>query len=69
MRVYDDKFFKNNNLQRNWVQENHSYTEKRGTIRGFHFQFPPYTETKLVRAVRGEILDVFIDLRADLKSV
>jgi dTDP-4-dehydrorhamnose 3,5-epimerase len=46
-----------------WVQENHSRSEKKAIIRGLHFQLPPYAETKLVRCIRGAVLDVFVDLR------
>ncbi|MFC1917400.1 dTDP-4-dehydrorhamnose 3,5-epimerase [Chloroflexota bacterium] len=63
MRVYDDKTFKQCGLHQEWVQENQSLSVEKGTIRGLHFQFPPYTETKLVRVVGGEVLDVFLDLR------
>ena len=63
MRVYDDTIFKKYGIHRNWVQENHSLSVEKGVIRGMHFQFPPHSETKLVRAISGEIYDVFIDLR------
>jgi len=63
MRVYDDKTFRKYGIHRNWVQENHSLSVEKGVIRGMHFQFPPDTETKLVRVISGEIYDVFIDLR------
>ena len=63
MRTYDDKIFRSHGLHQNWVQENHSYSEMKGSLRGLHFQFPPYAETKLVRAVGGEIYMVFVDLR------
>ena len=65
MRVFDDKIFKEFGITNKWVQENHSRSEQKGIIRGFHFQFPPYAETKLIRAVRGEAIDVFVDLRKD----
>jgi len=65
MRTYDDKIFNEAGLNFNWVQENHSRTLKKGTIRGLHFQFPPNAETKLIRCLRGKILDVFVDLRKD----
>jgi len=65
MRTYDDNIFGQNGLEQHWVQENHSYSKKKGTIRGLHFQFPPNTETKLVRAVQGEIFMAFVDLRKD----
>jgi dTDP-4-dehydrorhamnose 3,5-epimerase len=63
MRAYDRELFNQNNLDREWVQENHSRSEKKGTIRGLHFQLSPYCETKLIRCIKGEILDVFVDLR------
>ena len=63
MRTYDNKIFKKHGIHQNWVQENHSYSKMNGTLRGLHFQFPPHTEAKLVRAVSGEIFMAFIDLR------
>jgi dTDP-4-dehydrorhamnose 3,5-epimerase len=65
MRAYDTALFEQAGLHRPWAQENHSRSERRGIIRGLHFQFPPFAETKLVRCVRGEIFDVFVDLRKD----
>jgi len=63
MRVYDDKIFGEYGIHRNWVQENHSLSIEKGVIRGMHFQFPPHSETKLVRVISGKLYDVFIDLR------
>ncbi len=63
MRTYDDAIFKNYGLDKKWVQENHSRSEQKGVIRGLHFQLPPFAETKLLRCIRGKILDVFVDLR------
>ena len=65
MRVFDARLFAEAGLERPWVQENHSRSERRGIIRGLHFQFPPYAETKLVRCIRGAVWDVFVDLRLD----
>jgi dTDP-4-dehydrorhamnose 3,5-epimerase len=45
------------------VQINHTLTTTRGTVRGLHFQFPPYAETKLVSCIKGEVFDVAVDLR------
>ncbi|QGU33520.1 dTDP-4-dehydrorhamnose 3,5-epimerase family protein [Thermochromatium tepidum] len=45
------------------AQINHSYTAKRGTVRGMHFQYPPHAEMKLVICLRGEVWDVAVDLR------
>lgn len=63
MRVFDDTVFEKIGINRKWVQENHSKSLKKGIIRGLHFQLPPYTETKLVRCIKGAVFDVFIDLR------
>ena len=46
------------------AQINHTYTARAGTVRGLHFQHPPYAEMKLVSCLRGEVWDVAIDLRA-----
>ncbi len=46
-------------------QINHSFTAKRGTVRGMHFQLPPNTETKLVSCIRGSVWDVAVDVRRD----
>lgn len=45
------------------AQINHSYTKKKGTLRGLHFQNKPFSEKKLVTCIRGEIWDVAVDLR------
>lgn len=47
------------------AQCNISYNRKRGTIRGMHYQLPPYEEIKLVQCIDGAIYDVIIDLRPD----
>ena len=47
----------------NFVQENHSYSKKAGTLRGLHFQSPPRAQGKLIRCIRGSILDVAVDAR------
>ncbi len=46
-----------------FVQDNESKSSQ-GVIRGLHFQLPPYAQTKLVRVIEGEVLDVAVDLRA-----
>jgi dTDP-4-dehydrorhamnose 3,5-epimerase len=61
--VYSRSYFESLGIRDNFVQENHCVSPKRGTIRGFHYQLPPYGQSKLVRVVRGRILDVNVDLR------
>jgi dTDP-4-dehydrorhamnose 3,5-epimerase len=46
-----------------FVQDNHSLSVPKGTVRGMHFQAPPFAQIKLVRCTRGSILDVAVDLR------
>jgi dTDP-4-dehydrorhamnose 3,5-epimerase len=48
-----------------FVQDNHARSEHRGTLRGLHFQAPPFAQGKLVRCTRGAILDVIVDIRSD----
>ena len=45
------------------AQINHTYTARRGTVRGLHFQHPPHAEMKLVSCIRGGVWDVAVDLR------
>lgn len=47
------------------AQINHTVTERVGTVRGLHFQSPPFAEMKLVSCIRGEVWDVAVDIRAD----
>jgi dTDP-4-dehydrorhamnose 3,5-epimerase len=46
-----------------FVQDNHSYSAARGVLRGLHYQLPPAAQDKLVRATRGAIFDVAVDIR------
>lgn len=59
---YNAATFKKNNLDVNWVQDNQSRSSY-GVLRGLHFQKPPHAQTKLIRVLRGEILDVVVDMR------
>lgn len=47
------------------AQANHSYSARRGTLRGLHYQLPPSAEIKLVRCLSGALWDVIVDLRPD----
>jgi len=57
--------FKARGLNSRLVQCNISYNQRKGTLRGMHYQVAPYQEAKLVRCTRGAIYDVIIDLRPD----
>jgi dTDP-4-dehydrorhamnose 3,5-epimerase len=46
-----------------WLQDNHSMSGKRGTVRGLHFQAPPRAQAKLIRVASGAILDIAVDVR------
>lgn len=57
------KEFAAHGLNGSFVQSSISYNRRRGTFRGLHFQWPPSREAKLVRCVRGSVLDILLDLR------
>jgi len=65
MRFYNREIFAAHGLQTVWEQESVSFNKEKNTVRGLHFQLPPFNETKIVRAVQGAIYDVFVDLRKD----
>ena len=64
-RTYCRREFEAHGLNADVMQCNSSYNSRKGTIRGMHYQTPPAGEAKLVRCVRGAILDVIVDLRGD----
>lgn len=64
-RYYCKNEFKQIGHTKEWVQMNHSFTAKKGTIRGMHFQLQPYKEIKMLRCIAGSVYDVIIDLRKD----
>ncbi len=51
-----------------FVQDNASYSLTAGTIRGLHLQLPPWEQGKLIRVMRGRVLDVLVDLRPDSET-
>lgn len=50
-------------ITNNWVQDNHSYSAEKGILRGLHYQLNPCCQAKIVRATRGAIFDVAVDIR------
>lgn len=59
---YNENLFKQQGIDTRWVQDNQS-SSSFGVIRGLHYQLPPYAQTKLIRVLRGKILDVVVDIR------
>lgn len=62
-RAYCRREFDEHGLATQMVQTNVSYSERRGTLRGMHYQTAPFEEAKLVRCTRGAIYDVIVDVR------
>ena len=68
-RGYFVETFKQNLLDKalgykvNFIQDNESESISKGVLRGLHFQSPPFTQNKLVRVIKGEVLDVAVDIR------
>ena len=66
--IWDKKKFQENNLNVNLTECNIAFTKKKDTIRGLHYQLPPYEGAKLVRCAKGKIWDVTVDLRPTSKT-
>ena len=64
-RTFCVEEFASRGLETNYPQHSISYTTRKGSLRGMHFQRDPHVEAKLVRCVRGAIWDVIIDIRRD----
>jgi len=67
-RTWDKKKFESNGLNPNVVQCNISFSKKKGTIRGMHYQKFPHQEAKLVRCTKGKVFEVLIDIREKSES-
>lgn len=61
--TYSEKRFADLGITCRFVQDNHSLSRPRFTLRGLHFQTPPHAQDKVVRCIRGSIFDVAVDLR------
>jgi dTDP-4-dehydrorhamnose reductase/dTDP-4-dehydrorhamnose 3,5-epimerase len=61
--TYSKTKFQELGIDDEFVQDNHSMSAQKGTLRGLHFQINPKAQTKLVRCTKGKILDVAVDLR------
>lgn len=63
METYSTKAFADIGIHAVFVQDNQSFSAQKGTLRGIHFQNAPMAQAKLVRVVKGAVLDVAVDLR------
>lgn len=61
--TYSAAHFSGFGIGNTFLQDNHSFSRKAGTVRALHFQHPPHAQAKLVRAVSGSVYDVAVDLR------
>jgi dTDP-4-dehydrorhamnose 3,5-epimerase len=61
--TYNSTAFKAAGFDLDFVQDNHSWSAEAGTVRGLHYQLPPFAQDKLVRITRGKVLDVVVDIR------
>lgn len=61
--TFNQRTFNDAGIDTVWVQDNHSLSAEVGVVRGLHFQLPPFAQDKLVRVIRGRVLDVVVDIR------
>ena len=66
--LYIEEDFIRKNLNTKWPQINCSISFKKRTLRGLHFQYPPFSQIKLIRVIQGSIFDVIVDLRVNSPS-
>ncbi|MEX2445726.1 MAG: dTDP-4-dehydrorhamnose 3,5-epimerase [Dehalococcoidia bacterium] len=63
--TYNRRALAEHGIDIEFVQDNHSLSGPRGTVRGLHYQLPPFAQDKLLRVVRGAVFDVAVDLRRE----
>ena len=68
VETYKTSDFEEAGITERFVQDNHSKTVKKHTIRGLHFQKEPYEQSKLIRVLKGKILDIVVDIRPDSET-
>lgn len=64
-RAFCQKEFSEHGLVSQFVQVNNSLSGQKGTLRGMHYQLPPFSEVKVLRCIKGSLFDVIVDLRSD----
>jgi dTDP-4-dehydrorhamnose 3,5-epimerase len=67
-KLYDEQFFSEHKMAFHFTQVKHTYTQKKGTIRGLHMQKAPHEEDKIVLCMKGKIFDVALDVRSGSKT-
>ncbi|MDX9761092.1 MAG: dTDP-4-dehydrorhamnose 3,5-epimerase [Desulfomonilia bacterium] len=68
LETYNLGSFDNLGITARFIQDNYSFSRKKGVIRGLHFQYPPHSQAKLVWAVTGIVYDVIVDLRENSET-
>lgn len=63
METYSKEKYKELGITNDFIQDNISFSAKKGTLRGIHFQNDPYSQAKLVSCIKGKIIDIAVDLR------
>jgi dTDP-4-dehydrorhamnose 3,5-epimerase len=63
METYNRRAFEEHGITPDFVQDNYSFSQPKGVIRGLHFQYPPHAQSKLVMVMSGSVHDVIVDLR------
>lgn len=63
MESYSANRYKEYGIMADFVQDDHSFNAQKGTLRGLHFQLNPKAQAKLVRVIRGAMIDVVVDIR------
>lgn len=63
MELYSKEVYSKIGINIDFVQDNISFSSKKGTLRGIHFQNDPYSQAKIVSCIKGKIIDVVVDLR------
>ena len=63
VETYNKNTLSHLGIELNFIQDNHSMSVQKGTLRGLHFQNPPKAQSKLIRCLRGSIFDVAVDIR------
>lgn len=67
-RLFCETEFEKQGISFSCVQMNHSFSKDRGTLRGLHYQLPPFEEVKIVKCLSGKIYDVILDLRLNSQT-